>query len=150
MGMRIALLCMLAWPSGAVADSWHEFGDCLYATQVAAESYDDQQGPIALSSGQCTKDVSNSIDSFVVRLTWLDGKTLRIAAQNRRNSLEVFINNQPAVITSAPILGYNDCYATSIDNGFKHYCFKGNGMYFDGSSIPVAEIPKEWELSRDW
>ena len=37
MNMRLALLCAFIWPVGALADSWHEFGNCMYATQVAAE-----------------------------------------------------------------------------------------------------------------
>lgn len=150
MDMRIALVCALSWPSGVWADRWHEFGECMYAKQVAAEGYGDIQGPVATVSGQCTKDVVNSANSFVVLLSWLDGKKLRIAAQSRRNSLEVFINNQPAVMTSAQILGFSDCYATSVEKGFQHYCFKGNGMIFDGASMPVVKRPKEWELSKDW
>tara|TARA_R110002124_G_scaffold114463_3_gene268991 strand:- start:822 stop:1280 length:459 start_codon:yes stop_codon:yes gene_type:complete len=150
MDMRIAFLCVVAWPSVVAANSWHEFGECMYATQVAADGYDDQQGAVAVARGKCTKDVNNSDNSFVVTFSWLNGDRLRISAQNRRRSLEMFINNEPAVMTSAPILGFSDCYATSIKNGFKHYCFKGNGLVFEGVSPPISKIPKDWELSRDW
>ncbi len=148
--MRLALLCVLIWPSAAWADSWHEFGECMYATQVAVDGIGDPQGPVADAIGKCTKDVSNGLDRFVVRFSWLNGETLRISAQNRRRSLEVFINNKPAVMTSVPILGFSDCYATSIENGFKHYCFKGNGAIFDGRSTPVTDKPKDWEIEQNW
>jgi hypothetical protein len=150
MGKRLALFCILLSSTSACADSWHEFGICMYATQVAPDGYDDQQGPVAFASGKCTKDVTNGSDRFVVHFKWLNGQTLRISAQNRRRSLEVFINNQPAVITSAPILGFTDCYATSEENGFKHYCFKGNGLSIEGASAPVLDRPKDWEISQDW
>jgi hypothetical protein len=150
MDIRFALLCAFLWPSAALADSWHEFGECMYATQIAAEGYGDAQGPVAVSEGKCTKDVSNGVDRFIVTFRWLNGEKLRVSAQNRRDSLEVFINNQPAVMTTAPVLGFIDCYATSIENGFKHYCFKGNGMIFDGVSPPVTDKPKDWEMSQDW
>jgi hypothetical protein len=150
MGMRLALLCVLIWPSAAWANSWHEFGDCMYAKQVAVDGIGDPQGPVADVSGKCTKDVTNGLDRFVVRFSWLSGETLRISAQNRRRSLEVFIENQPAVMTSAPILGFSDCYATSIENGFKHYCFRGNGAIFDGVSSPVIDRPKDWEIEQNW
>ena len=105
---------------------------------------------MAVLQGKCTKNVNNGVDSFVVTFVWLNREPLRISAQNRRASLEVFIDNQPAVITSAPILGFVDCYATSVKNGFKHYCFKGNGMIFDGVGAPVADKPKDWELAQEW
>lgn len=150
MGKILVFLCIFIWPSGALADSWHEFGACMYATQIAADGYDDPQGPVEIASGKCTKDVTNGLDRFVVRLSWLNGDALRISAQNRRQSLEIFINNKPAVITSAPILGFTDCYATSVESGFKHYCFKGNGMIFDGISAPVVDRPKDWEILQNW
>ena len=150
MGKVLVLLCVLIWPSHGVADSWHEFGDCMYATQIAADGIGDPQGPVAVLRGKCTKDVNNQLDRFVVRFSWLNGDTLRVSAQNRRDSLEVFIKNQPAVMTSAPVLGFHDCYATSVENGFMHYCFKGSGIIFDGESPPVTDMPKDWELSQDW
>ena len=120
-------------------------GRCLIAETQPRIHLSDPQGPQQKRLGDCTKEVSNTDARYRTRLIWLAGDELLIRAQARDGSLEVFIDQQVALLSNVEILGFKECYSIARGRGFLHVCFAGPGPALDGPS-PEFDPPKGWLL----
>ena len=145
--LAFVMLVVSALPSGAAA-AWHEFGRCLIAEKTSGTGLFANDQTRVTNLENCVKDVRQQPGAFTIQMTLNSGATHVVNAtfSSTSRTVEMTLDDAPAMVTGEDIVGFTDCYAVGVERGLQFYCFQGNNIPMPGPSekaIPQTR-PNAW------